>query len=204
MDIFQSVLINNSISFNQDDSLEKLIRFNYKKINLESLLIDPNCHDYKCFEILKELIKDDNFKETLIEGYINDEIRPFKSNLWEVLDLVKYRDCDNLSEAFKRGLNIGNCTNFAKEMGIVFEDSEICFGEVPLLEGTFNCPEGDHTWISIGGEIYDTSLMIIMTEDFSKRLGYQEIFRCKIDDINYYEAKREYAKKDMPKLTLKK
>ena len=44
-----------------------------------------------------------------------------------------------------------------------------------------------------GGLIYDTSLMIIMTREFSQKLGYVEENRYPISETVGYEVKERYA-----------
>jgi hypothetical protein len=198
------ILLNSKIPFTEKDSLKEVLLKNYDKVNLEDVFINNNCADYKCYDILKELLKKPEFRKMLVLGIINNDVRPFNDNLWEALNNLNYRDrscthIETLEEAFMKGRNLGNCTNFAKAIGYVFETSkhgeetEICGGIVPLLKGTVNCPEGNHTWMEYGGLIYDTSLMIIMTNEFSKKLGYVEENRYYLSQSVGYEATKEFV-----------
>lgn len=189
----EHILLNNGISFDENKSAEAILLENYDKVNLEEIFINDNYKNYKCYDILKELLKNKKFRKILVTGIINDEVRPFNNNIWETIYKMNYRGCSNLEEAFMLGLNLGNCTNFSKEMGYIFKGSEICGGAVPLLVGTENCPNGNHTWMEYGGLIYDTSLMIIMTRKFAQKLGYQEENRYPISETVGYEAKEKYA-----------
>lgn len=189
----KNILLNNHIPFDSDDSLEKVLIDNYDKINLEEIFINNNCTDYRCFDILRKLLKIDQFRKLIVVGIVNNEVRPFNDNIWETFSQMNFRGCSNLEEAFKLGLNLGNCTNFSKEIGYAFKGCDICGGGVPLLVGTENCPNGNHTWMEYGGLIYDTSLMIIMTREFSRKLGYVEENRYPISETVGYEAKEEYA-----------
>lgn len=187
------ILSNNGILLGEDKLPMEVLLENYDKIDLEDIFINNNCKNYKCFDILKGLLQDKSFRKKLVIGIINGEVRPFNDNIWETFSQMNYRGCFNLEEAFKLGLNIGNCTNFAQEIGFIFEDSEICGGVVSLLSGTENCPIGIHTWMEYGGLIYDTSLMIIMTKEFSHELGYIEENRYPLSETAGYEAKVKYA-----------
>lgn len=189
----EHILINNGISFGSDKPLKQVLIESYDKINLEDIFINNNCVNYKCFDILRLLLKSDSFRKLLVEGIANGEVRPFNDNLWERFSFMNYRGCDSLRQAFKLGLNLGNCTNFSKEIGYAFKGCDICGGGADLLVGTENCPLGNHTWMEYGGVIYDTSLMIIMTRDFSKKLGYKEENRYPISETLGYESKVKYA-----------
>ena len=189
----EHILLNNEIPFNENDSLEKVLIENYDKINLEDIFINNNCENYKCYDILRALLKNKLFKKMIVTAICNDEVRPFNDNIWETFAQMNFRGCESLEEAFMLGLNLGNCTNFSKEIGLAFKDCEICGGIVPLLVGTENCPEGNHTWMEYGNLIYDTSLMLIMTKEFSKKLGYIEENRYPLSETMGYEAKEEYA-----------
>ena len=189
----EQILINNGIPFDINDSVEEILLENYDKINLEEIFINGNCKNYKCFDILRGLLKNKEFRKMLVLGIINKEVRPFNDNIWEIFSEMNFRGCSSLEEAFMLGLNLGNCTNFSKEIGYLFKGSEICGGGVPLLVGTENCPNGNHTWMEYGGLIYDTSLMIIMTREFAKKLGYQEENRYPISQTPGYEAREKLA-----------
>ena len=189
----EHILLNNGISFEENDSLEEVLLENYDKINLEEIFINENCNNYRCYDILKELLKNEEFRKLLVIGIINGEVRPFNDNIWETFSEMNFRGCSSLEEAFMLGLNLGNCTNFSKEVGYIFKGSEICGGGVPLLAGTENCPQGNHTWMEYGGLIYDTSLMLIMSKAFAEKLGYQEENRYPISETVGYGAKERYA-----------
>ena len=187
------ILLNNGISIAENEDVKEILLKKYDKINLEELFINDNCKNYKCYDILKNLLKNKDFRKTLVIGIINDEVRPFNDNIWETFSKINYRGCSNLEEAFMLGLNLGNCTNFSKELGYIIKGSEICGGTVPLLVGTENCPNGDHTWMEYGGLIYDTSLMIIMKREFAEKIGYQEDNRYPVSETAGYEAREKYA-----------
>lgn len=189
----EHILISNKIPFDESESLQEVLMENYDKINLEEIFINNNCQDYKCYDILKQLLKNDGFRKLLVTAICEDEVRPFNDNIWGTFSQMNYRGCKSLEEAFKMGLNLGNCTNFAKEVGYAFKGCDICGGTFPLLVGTENCPGGNHTWMEYGGLIYDTSLMIIMTREFSQKLGYVEENRYPISETVGYEAKERYA-----------
>lgn len=106
------ILLNNGISIAENEDVKDVLLKNYDKINLEEIFINSNNKNYKCYDILKNLLKNKDFRKTLVIGIINDEVRPFNDNIWETFSKINYRGCSDLEEAFMLGLNLGNCTNF--------------------------------------------------------------------------------------------
>ena len=104
----EHILLNNEIPFNENDSLEKVLIENYDKINLEDIFINNNCENYKCYDILRALLKNKLFKKMIVTAICNDEVRPFNDNIWETFAQMNFRGCESLEEAFMLGLNLGN------------------------------------------------------------------------------------------------
>ena len=52
-------------------------------MDIEKFLIDENRKYYKCFEELRTLLNtNENFKQTVIEGYLSGKITGFTNDIW--------------------------------------------------------------------------------------------------------------------------
>ena len=165
-------------------------------MELLNLLIDEDKKEYKCYSILKELLQTKpQFKQIIIEGIQEGKIRKFDEELWEKIKLlnIRTRGIKDFEEYFKLGKNIGNCTNASIELSYCFNGIEICGGTLSVLEGTQNSPDGSHTWIRKYPEIIDTSLMLIIDEEYAKKLGYIEENKYNPNRNPRYQAAKEYA-----------
>lgn len=116
--------------------------------------ININLNRYAWNKDFKEFI----FKMTLNEDYEKD---------------VHY-----LKEVFTYGLNIGHCGLTARYIVMHIPSAELYYGKFLPLAGTKNSPNGTHVWIVFENYVIDTSLMLILTTEEAKELGY--IFEKKI------------------------
>ncbi len=156
-------------------------------------LINAKRYDYKCFDELKRLLKDDKFKEVILKGIAENKITGFSDELWESIQKQNIRGIDSFESVFRDGANIGYCTVASKQLSYSLPYCFLCGGILPILKGTRNCPDGSHTWISYNKKIIDTTLMLIIDEDYSSNIGYIEENRYdpSIDDI--YVATKEFT-----------
>ncbi len=163
-------------------------------MDLEKELISDERFQYKCFDELKRLIHEDkNFYQTLLNGIKAEKVLGFPEDLWEKINKQNIRGIDNFETVFKEGANIGYCTVAAKQLSYSFSNCYLCGGVLPILKGTRNCPDGSHTWILVNNKIIDTTLMLIISEDYANKLGYIEENRYdpSIDPI--YNASKEFT-----------
>lgn len=158
------------------------------------LLIDKDRKDYKCYDELKRLIMNNiEFRNILIQGIMEGKISGFNSELWQKIINQNIRRIDNFDDVFRDGANIGYCTVASKQLSYSLNSPYICGGILPILKNTKNCNEGEHTWILHDGKIIDTTLMLIIDEEYSRKIGYIEENRIDptIDPI--YNAAREFC-----------
>ena len=142
-------------------------------------LFRPGTESFECYDILKYLLSTNtDFRKKILEGIDNGLVRGFSEKLWAelneqniVLDMPGVKSFDDY---FRYGYNLGACKIFSQLVCFSLSDGLICGGELPLLVGTKNCPDGGHTWIEYRGEIIDTSLMLCMNIEFREKLEYKK------------------------------
>ena len=159
------------------------------------LVIDEKRRDFKCFKMLKYYYETNpEFAAFIKEGILSGKVKGFSDYLWNKMASLNVRNPINFEEAFSEGYNIGNCTKFSRYLSYCFSYPYICGGTLPLIKGSKNSENGKHTWVSNGGKIYDTSLVLIMDEAYAKqRLHYNEENRYNPNASAVYSAGKEYA-----------
>ena len=162
---------------------------------LLKLVINEERKDYGCYKILRDLVENNpDFRKKLQEGIAQGKIYGFNEDVWEKIALQNIRNIDSFETVFKKGYNLGNCTPASKQLSYSFRDVEICGGVVDYLIGTQNSPDGSHTWMVSGGEIYDTTLMLVIDETYAKKsFTYNEQNRVDPTRSPIYCATREFT-----------
>lgn len=159
------------------------------------LVIDEKRRDFKCFEMLKYYYETNpEFAAFIKEGIFSGKVKGFSDDLWNKMASLNVRSSINFEEAFSKGYNIGNCTKFSKYLSFCFSNPDICGGTLPLIVGSKNSIDGRHTWVSNNHMIYDTSLVLIMDEEYAKKcLHYNEenIYNPNVDPV--YSSAKEFA-----------
>lgn len=158
------------------------------------LLREESRKDYKCYNLLVTLLKENSeFKKIITDGVLNGLITGYTSDIWEKIHKQNIRGIDNFEDVFRDGANIGYCTVAAKQLSYSFNNCVLCGGVVSYLENTPNCKDGSHTWLVVNGKIIDTSLMIIIDELYSKKLGYVEENRYNPMVDPFYVAAKDFT-----------
>ena len=103
------------------------------------------------------------------------------------------RGINSFEDVFIDGANLGYCTVAAKQLSYSLNTCYICGGVLPILAGTNNCPDGSHTWISADSKVIDTTLMLIIDENYSKSIGYIEENRYNPNVDPIYLATKEWT-----------
>ena len=119
---------------------------------IKSVAGDNRC-EYKCFDVLRSVILDENVNRIIGEGIVNGEITGFDDELWQKIHNQNIRGINNFEDVFRDGANIGYCTVASKQVSYSFNSCYICGGILPLLIGTRNCTDGSHTWIECDGKL---------------------------------------------------
>ena len=144
-------------------------------MNVLDNLINEERKNYLCFDLLKKLYNEKpSFKRIIDEGFENGEVVGFPEELWNRIDDQNVRGIDSFEQIFKEGYNIGGCTVVSKQLSYSFRNCTLCSGILPLIAGTKNSPNGEHSWMQSDGIIYDTTLMLCITKPFAEQLGYQK------------------------------
>lgn len=158
-------------------------------------IIPKGREQYKCYDLIKNLLKNKKFYNILELGFNSGNILPFNEELLQEFNKLNIRwPVKDIDEVLYLGGNIGGCTTMAYQLSFLFDDCYKCAGFLPILKGTKNSCDGRHTWMeSSNGWIYDTSLMLIINKTYSKMIGYQENIREKYDDLQFYSEQKEFA-----------
>lgn len=158
-------------------------------------LIDEKRMNYKCFDELKRLLSgNEQFIKIIEEGYIEGEVYGFPEELWEKISAQNIRRINSFEDVFIDGANIGYCTVASKQLSYSLDACYLCGGVLPILQGTKNCEDGSHTWIkNCNNEIIDTTLMLVLSEKYAKKIGYIEenSYNPNLDPV--YMAAKEFA-----------
>lgn len=163
-------------------------------MELIDMVVSEHRKEYKCYNELKKLIVNNpKFKAVLIKGIVTGKVYGFPEELWEKIDEQRIRRISSFEDVFRDGVNIGYCTVAAKQLSYSFNDVYLCGGTLPILEGSTNCPNGSHTWISSEGNVIDTTLMLIINEEYSKEFGYIEENRYDPSIDSIYNATKEFT-----------
>lgn len=150
--------------------------------------------EYKCYDELKRLLtEDENFRKIIEEGIASGKIRGFDKELWEKIRTQNIRRINSFEDVFIDGANIGYCTVASRQLSFSLNSCYICGGVLPILKGTRNCVDGRHTWISHGDEIIDTTLMLILKEEYSPKIGYIEENRYNPNVDPIYSAAKDFT-----------
>lgn len=152
--------------------------------------------NYKCYNILKDLLtKNDDFRDKIIDGIKENKISGFSEELWNNLNKqnLRFRGINDFDDIFRNGFNLGYCTPCSKQVSYSLKSCYICGGLFPVLKGTDNCPNGEHTWIEYDGRILDTSLMLDIDLGYKDILGYIEENRYNPNIDPTYCAAKDFA-----------
>ena len=159
-------------------------------------LISETRKDYKCYDELKRLYSnDEKFKKVVDDGVRIGSITGFSEDIWQKINAQNLNTVNNFEDVFVEGNNIGGCVVAARQLSFSFDTYYyLCGGYLPLLKGTKNCANGEHTWLFADNWIYDTTLMLVIKRDYAKIFGYIEenIYDPKCDLI--YCAEKEYIR----------
>lgn len=161
---------------------------------IEKALITEDTYDYKCYDELKRLIRENkDFYNTLREGLLTNHVHGFPIELWDKIRSQNIRRIRSFEDVFIEGANIGYCTVASKQLSYSFNYCYLCGGVLPILQGTKNCPNGNHTWIVSESKIIDTTLMLIIDESFASKFGYVEENRYNPNLDAVYIAAKDFA-----------
>ena len=152
--------------------------------------------NYKCYDTLKTLLNENQeFKNIIIKGIKEGKISGFSNELWEKLNNQNLRSpgVKSFVNVFIDGYNQGYCTVCAKQVSYSLDTCYLCGGVLPILKGTINCPDGNHTWIEYKDKIIDTTLMLVIDKDLKKQFGYIEENRYNPNSDSIYSATKEFT-----------
>ena len=174
------------------------------KANIDKIMdyIDNQNKNFKCYDTLKKLLlENEKFKEVITNGINENKIWGFSQELWEKLASQNLRSpkVKSFIDVFRDGANQGYCTVCAKQVSYSLETCYLCGGILPILKGTINCPEGNHTWIEYKDVIIDTTLMLVIDKEYKQKLGYIEENRYNPNIDPIYNATKEFTNDELLK-----
>lgn len=150
-------------------------------------IVTPGYDDFKCYDFIKSLLMNEEFYNVICDGISKGYITFFDTNIWDKIE--NNYNIDFLS-FFKNGMNIGSCFSFANMLSYSNPRFYFCQGYNKFLTGSKNSTNGEHSWLELDGYIYDTSLMIKVSNLFSDRLGYDTILRKDVESFVNYDVER--------------
>lgn len=153
--------------------------------------------DYKGTQIMRQLLTENEiFRALIIEGIKTGNVYMWPNELWEELDKQNLMlRKGNVSNIFKIGANIGDCTGCSTIISYSFPVGCLYVGgTVDYLIGTKNSMDGRHTWIEYKGVIYDTTFMIAINEKYSKKLSYNPLYKTDPNKNQLYSAGKDFAR----------
>ena len=156
----------------------------------------PGTTNYKCYDTLKMLLnKNKEFKDLIIKGIKEGKITGFSDELWKKLNNQNLRSpgVKSFVDVFADGYNQGYCTVCAKQVSYSLDTCYLCGGLLPILKGTINCLEGNHTWIEYKNKIIDTTLMLVIDKGLKNQFGYIEENRYNPNNDPIYSATKEFT-----------
>lgn len=161
------------------------------------VLIDEKRKEYKCFDLLKDLYSNNiEFREMIDNGIKLGKIHGFNEDIWNLINSQNIRKVNNFEDIFLSGYNIGSCTITSKQLSYSYDHVLICGGDAKFLANTKNSDEkGKHTWMLKDKIIYDTSLMLLIDEDYAyEYLGYVELRRDNPMNDKMYVAVKDFTR----------
>ena len=152
--------------------------------------------NFKCYDTLKKLLlENEEFRRVIKNGISENKIWGFSQELWSKLANQNLRSpkVNSFIDVFKDGANQGFCTVCAKQVSYSLDSCYLCGGILPILKGTANCPEGNHTWIEYQNVIIDTTLMLVIDKKYKQLLGYVEKNRYDPSKDPIYNATKDFT-----------
>ena len=163
---------------------------------IQKNIIRKGTEKYKCYDILKHLLStNEEFRNIIVNGVKDGKVHGFSDELWDKLNKqnLRFRGINSFDDIFRNGFNLGYCTPCAKQVSYSFENCFICGGILPVLRGTDNCPNGEHTWIESNDKIFDTSLMLVIDSNLRETLGYIKENEYNPNDNPIYQASKAFT-----------
>lgn len=157
-------------------------------------LIDKKYYKYKCFDLLKELmIVNKDFSEKVKEGFLLKKLSGFDEEIFEKIRNQNIRRINSFEDVFIQGYNEDYCTVCARQLSFSYNGCYLCGGVLDVLKDFRNGKDGSHTWLLYNGYIIDTTLMLVIEEEYSKKLGYNEENRYNPSVDPIYNAAKDFA-----------
>lgn len=105
----------------------------------------------------------------------------FDDNLLRIMQTVKLQEGQSLYDYFDNGFNNGYCGFTCMLLSLLFENCELVEGKNSYLKGTENSPNGEHMWLNVDGNVYDTSLGLVYSA--GNALGYEDKSRLTKEEL---------------------
>ena len=153
-------------------------------MDIEQLLIPSDKKDYKCFNLLRNQLKNNIITILKLDPSM---IKPFDDKLWDLIKSQNYippiSELTTFEDVFIQGYNEGNCAYMTRQLSYSLIDVSRIYGLLPILKNTLNSKNGHHWWLEINNKIIDTSLMLLIDKSVKNILGYQDIERFTYEQL---------------------
>lgn len=157
--------------------------------------------DFKGYDCLKKVFElNPEFKDLILKNIELGKIRYFSDDEWDKIKAQNYAsmhpEVNSYYDIFRLGGNEGNCTGCSKQLSYSYNNISIAGGLLPILIGTRNSPNGEHTWLENDKEIIDTSLLLIIDKSLKEQIGYQteNIYTpTMLNENPHYSARKQFV-----------
>ena len=156
--------------------------------------INQDRKNYLCFEMLRAYYNNDNeFRKLVDDGVRTGKVAGFPEELWQAIDNQNIRGLKSFEDVFRDGYNIGGPTVVSRQLSYSFPSCTLCSGVLPMISGTKNSEMGECSWMVSDGNIYDTSLMLIIDKTYANKFGYQYEYEYNPHNDPIYCATYEFT-----------
>ncbi len=143
--------------------------------------------DFMGYDLLNYLrFNDKDFNDIVSLGLRTGFIRKFNDLEWDKVSSIDYNMDNLLSDFlvfFKDGYNIGASECVVKMLYIKYNDVDIVYGRLPVLDGIV-CSKGkEHWWLETDEYIIDPSLLLVFNPVYRDKMGYIEDGRIFYEDL---------------------
>lgn len=150
------------------------------------------------YKFREELFKRCGILETIQKHIQTGDINDFSPELFEKMKNTNIWGFKSLYAVFENGINIGTCGSTAWAVSMCFEEFVfVSYGKVPFLAGTKNSDFGQHAWLEVEGNVYDTTLLMVIKKEVAYNvLGYNPMDTMTselLKNEKVYSFQKEYS-----------
>lgn len=143
--------------------------------------------DFRGYDLLNYLmLKDRDFNDVVSLGLRTGFIRKFNDLEWDKISSIDYimNGCfSDFFSFFKEGYNIGASSFVVKKLYKKYNDVDIVYGRLPILDDVICSTDNSHWWLETDEYIIDPSLLLMINPLYRDKMGYIEDERIFYEDL---------------------